>query len=197
MVLFKQFDSNTGKISVVGYSLSEFEVDYDYHTWRKGYLHSATAAGYDNHMIWQSQLLFKCPIPPAFHEQVKSGDTVVNDYSTLFVDLIPIRTPPRYTPPKEFFPPRYNFKGDIDHLFVADYEFGKDHILPKIDESGRWENIVSVAGCSLHHNCVLQYVLTIQSLFFSARLYAQSNDSWSGTKGRRSECARYTSRTYY
>jgi len=138
---FKQFDSNTGKLSIVGYSLSEFEVDYDYHTFKKGYLHSATAAGFDNHMIWQSQLMFKCPVPPEFHEQVKSGDTVVDDYSTLFVDLIPIRTPPRYTPPKEFFPPRYNFKGAIDQLFVADDVFGKEHVLPKIDESGRWENI--------------------------------------------------------
>ncbi|KAL7434761.1 hypothetical protein ACHAXM_007569 [Skeletonema potamos] len=138
---FKQFDSNTGKLTVVGYSLSVFEVDYDYHTFRKGYLHSATAAGYDNHMIWQSQLIFKCPVPQEYHEQVKSGHTVVDDYSTLFVDLIPIRTPPRYTPPREFFPPRYNFKGEKENLFVADHEFGKEHVLPKIDESGRWENI--------------------------------------------------------
>lgn len=140
---FKQFDSNTGKLSVVGYSLSVYEVDYDYHTRRKGYLHSATAAGFDNHMIWQSQLLFKCPIPEEFTEQVKAGDTVVDDYSTLFVDLIPIRTPPRYISPREFLPPRYNFKGDTEGLFVADNEFGKEHVLPKIDESGRWENIVS------------------------------------------------------
>ncbi len=144
---FKQFDSNSGKLSVVGYSLSVFEVDYDYHTRRKGYLHSATAAGYDNHMIWQSQLLFKCPIPEEFTEQVKAGDTVVDDYSTLFVDLIPIRTPPRYVSPKEFLPPRYNFKGDIEGLFVADNEFGKEHVLPKIEESGRWENIVSIVDC--------------------------------------------------
>lgn len=141
---FKTFDLSTGKQSVVGYSLSEFEIDYDYHTYRKGYLHSATAAGYDNHMIWQSQLLFKCPIPSEFHEQVKSGDTVEDDYATLFVDVVPIRTPPRYTPPREFFPPRYNFKGETEHLFVADDEFGKEHVLPKIDESGRWENIVSL-----------------------------------------------------
>ena len=147
---FKQFDSNTGKLSVVGYSLSVFEVDYDYHTRRKGYLRSATAAGFDNHMIWQSQLLFKCPIPEDFNEQVKSGDTVVDDYSTLFVDLIPIRTPPRYTSPKEFLQPRYNFNGDTEQLFVADNEFGKEHVLPKIEESGRWENIVSIVDCATY-----------------------------------------------
>jgi len=163
---FKQFDSNTGKLSVVGYTLSAFEADYDYHTYRKGYLHSATAAGYDNHMIWQSQLLFKCPVPPEYHEQVKSGDTVVDDYSTLFVDLIPIRTPPRYTPPREFFQPRYNFKGEKENLFVADHEFGKEHILPKIDESGRWENIVSAVWL-LRHACVLLlYAYILQSLVF-------------------------------
>ena len=165
---FKQFDSNTGKLSIVGYSLSAFEVDYDYHTKRKGYLRSATAEGFDNHMIWQSQLLFKCPVPPEFHEQVRSGETVVDDYSTLYVDLIPIRTPPRYTPPKEFFQPRYNFKGEIEKLFVADNEFGKEHVLPKIDESGRWENIVSnMWGLYIFYvrfNCVLTLQLNL-SLF--------------------------------
>ena len=192
---FKQFDSTTGKLSIVGYSLSAFEVDYDYHTKRKGYLRSATAEGFDNHMIWQSQLLFKCPVPSEFHEEVRSGDTVIDDYSTLFVDLIPIRTPPRYTPPKEFFPPRYNFQGNIENLFVADKEFGKEHVLPKIDESGRWENIVSnMCGCVIL--CVIKLCAYIpcnpSSLL--ARVHAQSFHSCD-TKGRRSECARNTTRT--
>ena len=130
-----------GKLSIVGYSLSRFVVDYDYHTYRKGYRFSATEAGYDNHMIWQSQLLFKCPVPPDYRDKVRNGDTVVDDYATLYVDVIPIRTAPRYTPPREFLQPRYEFHNEIDNLFIPDIEWGKEHVLPSIDESGRWENI--------------------------------------------------------
>jgi hypothetical protein len=92
-------------------------------------------------MIWQSQLLFKCPIPSAYHDKVARGSMIINDYATLYVDVIPIRTPPRYTPPREFLQPRYEFSNEIDNLFLPDIEWGKDHTLPKINDSGRWENI--------------------------------------------------------
>lgn len=152
---FKSFDPTaTPNLSIVGYSLSKFEVDYDYHTFRKGYLRTHTEAGYDNHVIWTSQLLFKCAVPPDYQNEVKSGDSVVNDYATLYVDVIPIRTPPRYTPPREFFPPRYNFKAQLENLFVPDIEWGKDHVLPKIDESGRWENIPVCMPSLMTHGIV-------------------------------------------
>lgn len=139
---FKSYNpDDENSLSIVGYSLSKFLVDYDYHTYRKGYKFSVTEGGYDNHMIWQSQLIFKCPVPTAWQDKVKRGETVVDDYATLYVDVIPIRTAPRYTPPREFLQPRYEFKGDIENLFVPDWEWGKDHLLPRIDESGRWENI--------------------------------------------------------
>ena len=195
---FKSFDPNaTPNLSIVGYTLSQFEVDYDYHTYRKGYLRTATEAGYDNHMIWMSQLLFKCPIPPTFQDKVRRGESVIDDYATLYVDVVrvtlmndglfcfhfftlcecdvcafdlhlllnscpnpirslkvPIRTPPRYTPPREFFPPRYKFTNEIEHLFVPDIEWGKDHVLPKIDESGRWENIPVCMPSLMTHEIV-------------------------------------------
>ena len=140
---FKSYnpDDDENSVSIVGYSLSKFIVDYDYHTYRKGYKFSATEGGYDNHMIWQSQLIFKCPIPAAWQERVQRGETVNDDYATLYVDVIPIRTAPRYTPPREFLQPRYEFKNEIENLFIPDWEWGKDHKLPMIDESGRWENI--------------------------------------------------------
>ena len=149
---FKQFNIETSTTSIVGYSLSQFELDYDYHTFRKGYLRTHSEAGYDNHVIWTSQLLFKCPIPPQLHRMVMNGDTVTDDYSTLFVDLVPIRTPPRYTPPREFLPPRYNFKAKLEGLFVPDIEWGKEHILPKIDDSGRIENIPICMPSLMQHS---------------------------------------------
>lgn len=152
---FKSYDPNASpSLSIVGYTLSKHVVDYDYHTYRKGYKFSATEAGYDNHMIWQSQLLFKCPVPTAYHEMVQNGDTVVDDYATLYVDVIPIRTAPRYTPPREFLQPKYDFHNDLENLFLPDIEWGKDHVLPRIDESGRWENIPVCMPSLMSHGIV-------------------------------------------
>eukprot|EP00804_Cyclotella_cryptica_P004119 CCRYP_016847-RB/>CCRYP_016847-RB protein AED:0.03 eAED:0.03 QI:330/1/1/1/1/0.8/5/2241/737 len=154
---FKKFhrdDENNPHLSIVGYSLSQFELDYDYHTYRKGYLRTHSEAGYDNHVIWTSQLLFQCPIPPEYRDWVAKGDSVEEDYATLYVDVIPIRTPPRYTPPREFFPPRYNFKAELEGLFIPDVEWGREHILPKIEDSGRWENIPVCMPSLMTHGIV-------------------------------------------
>ena len=118
-------------------TLSTFPVNYDYHTFRKGYKATFTEEGFDNHMIWTSQLMFDCPVPPSIQKVIRDGISVVNDYATLFVDLIPIRTPPRYGKPVIFLPPRYGKPS----LFNTDVEWGTDHVLPLIENSGRWENI--------------------------------------------------------
>ncbi|KAL7546329.1 hypothetical protein ACHAWF_009669 [Thalassiosira exigua] len=151
---FKSYDLASSKLSVVGYSLSRHEFDYDYHTYRKGYKHSATEAGFDNHMIWQSQLLFRCPVPSAYHDRVRRGEVVANDYATLYVDVVPVRTAPRYTPPREFLQPRYEFHGDPEGLFDPDVEWGKEHLLPRIDESGRWENVPVCLPSLMAHGLV-------------------------------------------
>lgn len=119
-------------------TLSVHNLNYDYHTMRKQYKATFTEEGFDNHMIWSSQLIFKCPVPESLQESVRLGKTVVNDYATQFVDLIPIRTPPRYGKPTEYLPPRL-FKDN--NTWKPDEEWGKSHILPSIENSGRWENI--------------------------------------------------------
>jgi hypothetical protein len=83
-----------------------------------------------------------CPVPESLVEKVKSGETVKNDWATLFVDLIPIRTPPRYGKPNQFLQPRYNESlPDPEERFDVTKEWGDKHVLPKIEDSGRWENI--------------------------------------------------------
>jgi hypothetical protein len=151
---FKWYDAATSSTSIVGYSLSAHELDYEYHTFRKGYLRTHSEAGYDNHVIWTSQLLFKCPVPEKYHTMVATGDIVVDDYSNLFVDLIPIRTAPRHTPPREFLQPRYNFKAQLDGLFLPDEVWGKEHVLPKIEDSGRWENIPVCMPSLIQYNVI-------------------------------------------
>lgn len=119
-------------------TLSVHNLNYDYHTVRKAYKATFTQEGFDNHMIWTSQLLFKCPVPESLQEQVRLGTLVVDDYATHFVDLVPIRTPPRYGSPTRYLPPRlFSDRNDWD----PSVEWGNHHILPRIEDSGRWENI--------------------------------------------------------
>ena len=118
-------------------TLSVYNFNYDWHSKRKGYKYTFTEEGFDNHMIWSSQLLFKCPVPLSLVETVKSGSSVVDDYATLFVDIVPIRTPPRYGYPNQFLPPKYG----KPYTFIAEEEFGASHVLPRVEDSGRWSNI--------------------------------------------------------
>ncbi len=119
-------------------TLSIFNFNYDFHTLRKQYKATFTEEGFDNHMIWSSQLLFKCPVPKSLQGMIRLGQSVIDDYATLFVDLIPIRTPPRYGDPTTYLPPRlYAERNTWD----VQKEWGDNHILPSIIDSGRWENI--------------------------------------------------------
>ena len=118
-------------------TLSVYNFNYDWHSKRKGYKYTFTEEGFDNHMIWSSQLHFKCPVPANLVETVKSGSSVIDDYATLFVDVVPIRTPPRYGYPNRFLPPKYG----KPYTFIAEEEFGDSHVLPRVEDSGRWENI--------------------------------------------------------
>jgi len=118
-------------------TLSVYNFNYDWHSKRKGYTYTFTEEGFDNHMIWSSQLHFKCPVPNNLVETVRSGSSVVDDYATLFVDIVPIRTPPRYGFPIQFLPPKYQ----KPYLFIAEEEWGDAHVLPRVGDSGRWANI--------------------------------------------------------
>ncbi|CAB9527112.1 Pfam:DUF23 [Seminavis robusta] len=124
-------------------TLSVFNFDYDWAAFRKKQRHTFKFDDGGIKSVHTSQLIFKCPVPEGLQESIKSGDAVQNDFATIFMDLIPIRTPPRYGAPNMFFQPRYNESLVVDKAerFDADMEWGKDHILPKIEDSGRWENI--------------------------------------------------------
>lgn len=88
-------------------TFSTFNNDYEWVALRKHQSNMFSSDGRDNKQIQTSQLLFKCPFPEHLVETVKTGNSVQNDWATMFVDLIPIRTPPRYGPPHEFLVPHY------------------------------------------------------------------------------------------
>ena len=133
-------------------TFSEFNNDYEWVAFRKSQSKMFSPDGRDNHQIQTSQLIFKCPVPESLQETVREGNSVVDDWATLFLDLIPIRTPPRIGPPDEFLVPRYRDSANKDRFhgrgkssgssgFDPDKAWGKDHVLPTIENSGRWENI--------------------------------------------------------
>jgi hypothetical protein len=124
-------------------TLSQFNFNYDYAAHRKYNKQTFTKEGHkDNKSIHTSQLIFRCPVPENLVETVREGRSVVNDKATLFVTIVPIRTPPRYGAPDRFLPPRYSKAGG-QHIsnFTVVEEWGDSHILPRIEDSGRWENI--------------------------------------------------------
>lgn len=121
-------------------TLSQFNLNYDYVATRKHSTHLFTKKGHkDNKSIHTSQLIFLCPVPEDIIDIVREGSSVVDDHATLFITLVPIRTPPRYGAPNSFLPPKYQQGKTYD--FSVEEEWGESHILPRVEHSGRWENI--------------------------------------------------------
>lgn len=123
-------------------TLSVFNVHYEYASFRKGFPSTFSKKGRDNNNIHTSQLLFMCPVPENLQEMIRTGASVdENDRARLLVDVIPIRTPVRYGHPAMFFPPRYEGFQIKEGRFDANVDFGENHTLPRVEDSGRWENI--------------------------------------------------------
>lgn len=123
-------------------TLSVYNFNYEWASARKRQRKIFSEEGRDNKLIHTSQLTFQCPIPESLVETVRTGSSVQNDYATIFVDLIPMRTPPRYGSPTAFMPPYYkDFQAKGDDAFDPIDAWGTDHILPRVEDSGRWSNI--------------------------------------------------------
>ena len=131
------------------HTFSKFNHDYEWVAYRKHQRIMFSPDGRDNKQVQTSQLLFHCPIPQQLQEIVRNGSSVVEDWATIFVDLIPIRTPPRYGSPNRFIVPAYEQsmpEGDkcnpvTQHCWDPEKEWGKVHVLPTVANSGRWQNI--------------------------------------------------------
>ncbi len=122
-------------------TLSVFNFSYEWASHRKRQQVIFHEHESDNKQIHTSQLLFKCPVPDSLVDTVRTGESVVDDYATIFMDLVPIRTPPRFGPPNAFLPPYYKDFLNEQKPFDATTEWGDKHILPAIENSGRWQNI--------------------------------------------------------
>jgi Glycosyltransferase family 92 len=120
-------------------TLSQFDFNYEYVLWRKDKLPMFKTTGKDVSTFELSQLLFSCPIPARFQSALSSDQS---NRERIFLDLVPIRTPARVKPLLTF-----NHTGSTtkslftSSLFDPQTTFGNNHVLPPIQDSGRWANL--------------------------------------------------------
>jgi hypothetical protein len=129
---------------LLGETLSEFPFNYEMVSYRKGQRTMLTPKGKDSRFFWTSNLRFDCPVPSdkALRQQLATGKTILSDGTpTVYVDLIPIRTSVRYDElylTEDLIGPREKWAMDE---FNATERWGERNVLPRIEASGRWENI--------------------------------------------------------
>lgn len=72
---------------------------------------------------------------------IADGETILSDGTpTVHVDLIPIRTPPRFGT-HEFYFPVGMVEPDTAVTFDAKKRWGDHNVMPRVEASGRWTNI--------------------------------------------------------
>jgi hypothetical protein len=129
---------------IVGETLSVYPYNYEHANFRKGSplphpLLTRPKDGEDihgahNEHIWNAILHFRCPVPETIKSSFRSDPSSFREIPKFYVDLVPIRTPPRES--REGYCPQIE-KSSFD----PDKEWGKNHVLPPVEESGRWANI--------------------------------------------------------
>ncbi|KAL7470247.1 hypothetical protein ACHAXS_010487 [Conticribra weissflogii] len=98
--------------------------------------------GHDE-QIWNNIHQIRCPVPEKTYGSGKgsligaiaSGRTVLDGVPSVYIDLIPIRTPARID--KE----GYGIPGVMSSSFNPKEVWGDSHVLPLVEASGRWSNI--------------------------------------------------------
>lgn len=140
--------SSDGNRIDLGETLSLYPFNYELASYRKA-LHDSgmlSSKGKDNSKFWTATLLFSCPLPATTKTVVKTMVLNNTDERPLFhVDVIPIRTPPRFLKttqnnggfylPKELVGPKHI------GTFDPHTSWGENHVLPPVEASGRWENL--------------------------------------------------------
>jgi len=135
-------------MTLLGETLSTYEFNYEYASYRKRSPSMWTPKGKDTKFFWTSTLRFECPVPQFLQAKMATGELVLQDDSNpqldgtalVYLDIIPIRTSVRYKtqylgreligPDKPLFEP-----------FNPKTEWGDHNVIPAVEASGRWTNI--------------------------------------------------------
>lgn len=121
-------------------TLSVYPFNYEMVSYRKMQKGLLTPKGKDTKLFWTSNLHFRCPVPSAFQSAVANSLVVLDDGTPLLhVDVVPIRTSVRYQEihlGKDLIGP----KPELPQFDPAT-RWGRNHVLPVVEASGRWANI--------------------------------------------------------
>jgi hypothetical protein len=128
---------------ILNETLSRYRFNYEYIASQRGKIGLMTLNGDDKEAFYTSTLQFSCPVPGNLQFLVKGGSTILDDGTpTLWVDVIPIRTSPRFM--KEVYFPEGTtgpYYPRPIYMFNATSRWGDRHVLPRIEASGRLSNI--------------------------------------------------------
>jgi hypothetical protein len=157
-----QYDNiaKTVKEVILGETFSTYPTNYEFVNFRKRKTSMMTSKGLDNGLFWLSNLRFDCPVPANgnLQESIALGQTVLDDGTPgIYVDVVPIRTSPRFGYENAMFTTKqvgskfaekkvsissssaaYN---RTTYGFDAAKIYGDKNVLPRVEASGRWENI--------------------------------------------------------
>jgi hypothetical protein len=135
------FTQDQPRSLIIGETLSTYPFNYEFVAFRKNTAQLLTPKGKDAHMFWTSNLRFSCPVPDEWKGRVAAGSTILNDGTpTLHVDIVPIRTSPRYGTHEVHFTEELAGRKDSLAGFDPRVRWGDRNVLPRIEASGRWEN---------------------------------------------------------
>ncbi len=156
-----EYDEETKSTNevILGETLSTYPTNYEFVNYRKRKYTMMSVKGKDNGLFWLSNLRFDCPVPENgnLQEAISRGENVLDDGTpSIYVDVVPIRTSPRFGFGNAMFP--FSLVGGdfakrktkIEHPykfnrteygFDAKLTYGDKNVLPRVEASGRWENI--------------------------------------------------------
>ena len=153
--------------TVIGETLSTYPMNYELANYRKAmpsYGSMLTPKGKDNAQFWLSNFRFDCPVPdvPGLADTIAAGGGILSDGTPLIhVDIVPIRTSPRFGVQELYFQEDLAGKKSDYGRSVGDkwqwdrvmgtkpgqYGFdpktrwGEKNVVPRIEASGRYANI--------------------------------------------------------
>ena len=148
-----------GQPIFAGETLSVYPFNYELVSYRRLHPSMLNPRGTDNGSPYLSTLLFNCPVPASLQELVASGDSVLSDGTPmLHLDVIPIRTSPRYGTneiylSEDMIGPQSRWHlGNVTRVlwrnkddwipgFDPRTRWGDNHFLPAVEASGRWTNL--------------------------------------------------------
>jgi Glycosyltransferase family 92 len=141
-------DINQSSINAT--TLSTYFFNYEYVAWRKNRanlpMYKVTGKDVSNFML--SQLLFKCPVPTNVRNALLQTADSTSNIPLLYLDVVPIRTLPRYTRipllTADMVGPRVYEDLKQDPVWLnasASIRINDNTIVPEIQRSGRYANL--------------------------------------------------------